>query len=94
MLAFVMSQSIYFSYGLRNISRQNELSRLARRLQPLLIAECILAIAAPPIAALICLNFHLPETLRTQYDADAIVVPLCAAIVLAVILRRRRLTTS
>lgn len=94
LLAFTMSQSIYLSYGFRNTGRQSELSRLAQRLQPALIAECIFAITAPPIAALISLNFDLPQKLGAQYVADAIVVPVYAAIVLVVILRRRRVTLS
>lgn len=94
LLAFTMSQSIYLAYGLRNTGQQSELSRLARRLQPALIAECIFAIAAPPIAAVISLNFNLPEKLGAQYFADAIVVPIYAAIVLVAILRRRRMIIS
>jgi hypothetical protein len=82
--------SLWFVYGSRPGRSGDAVTALYRRLWPAFIVECIVVIVATPIAALVSTQFEPPDDIAARYVADALILPIAAAVVLVLLLRSRR----
>lgn len=89
-LGLSYSQSLGILYSNRRDSPGSSFERLIAMMRPLFIGECIFAIVAAPLIALISVHFSLFEDLSDRYISNALIVPAVAIIVLILLLRRRR----
>ena len=85
-----VSQSLAFIYANRRGSPGSSLERVFTRLRPAFIGECVFAIVAAPLAAVIALGFPLSEDSNDRFIAYALIIPTMAIIVLILLVRARR----
>lgn len=90
LFALLLSYGMYFGFSLRNRGQRTELGRIVASLRPAVIIECLFAIIAAPIAALVSLHIALPARNASQYVTDALVIPIIGILVLVFVLRRRQ----